>query len=444
MRCLRCYSLWFVVGLTAALTVGGSLPARGCLWDIDTLQMERSRFPEALELIAGKFLRHSAAFYEWRVGDRKARLAAQAAGTKTLSEEQRATAYDDLAVSLDKLGQHEAAIATIREKAAALPKTGRYETHANLGTFLIHAGRFQDGLPELKQAIAINPDAHFGRERYQILLVEYLLEQRGDAATLNLPLAGEARSGAIGYGEGVPPFTHWLLVRQGLMKPTGQVPDPAAAEAEIARATKGVLGMMRFGDYTSPVLLEALGDLLLTGSNVGSREMGQRLAARAYLRAAQGTNSPTAQQAYQSLAERTLATQRADGRSGEQADGSRLELATLENQLDREVQEANDWFATVADDEQFWIARSPEPEARYWEKYGTADIRIGYDRLPSAKFSAKGLSWLLRFALAGSLVAVVVTVVGLTLWRRQQPNGYDTPECEALGQDAGDSLDSHT
>jgi hypothetical protein len=42
-----------------------------CIWDYDTLAMERQRFPHALELITGKFLRHSAAFYEWRVQDRE-------------------------------------------------------------------------------------------------------------------------------------------------------------------------------------------------------------------------------------------------------------------------------------------------------------------------------------------------------------------------------------
>jgi hypothetical protein len=46
-----------------------SLPAVAvaCLWDVDTLRMERSRFPSVLELITGKFLRHSPEFYRWRI-----------------------------------------------------------------------------------------------------------------------------------------------------------------------------------------------------------------------------------------------------------------------------------------------------------------------------------------------------------------------------------------
>jgi hypothetical protein len=35
--------------------------AVACMWDYDTIKMERTRFPSTLELITGKFLRHSPA-----------------------------------------------------------------------------------------------------------------------------------------------------------------------------------------------------------------------------------------------------------------------------------------------------------------------------------------------------------------------------------------------
>ena len=44
--------------------------ADACVWDSDTLEQERSRYPTALELITGKFLRHTREFYEWRIRDR--------------------------------------------------------------------------------------------------------------------------------------------------------------------------------------------------------------------------------------------------------------------------------------------------------------------------------------------------------------------------------------
>src|SRR5205823_3773549 len=74
---------------------------RACLWDFDTLAMERARFPTALEVITGKFLRHSPEFYEWRIRDRLAKL----------ERDPHNLAYlDDLAVAYDKLGQHDKAI----------------------------------------------------------------------------------------------------------------------------------------------------------------------------------------------------------------------------------------------------------------------------------------------------------------------------------------------
>ncbi|HEX6984614.1 MAG TPA: hypothetical protein VF170_04520, partial [Planctomycetaceae bacterium] len=264
---LRPLALLLALSLTA--------PAAACEWDYDTLRMERERFPGALELIVGKFLRHSDAFYEWRVKDRRADIAAYESGERPLTDERLARTYDDLAVALDKLKRHDEAIEVIREKATRLPDVGRYETHANLGTFLVHSGRLEEGVAELKKAIEINPDAHFGREKYQVLLVEYVMEKRGEDGSIPLPLDVQYRAAAM-------PFATWILERQGLAASN----DAKSVDAEIEQATKGILGMMRFGDYRSPVLLEALGDLLLVGKGDVGEGQAQRLAARAYLRAA--------------------------------------------------------------------------------------------------------------------------------------------------------------
>lgn len=130
--------------------------SRACLWDTDTLEMERQKFPTTLELITGKFLRHSPQFYQWRIDDRQKKLTA---------DPERVEYYDDLAVAHDKLGRPEQAIELMLKKDQIKP--GLYETHANLATFYIHAGDLQKGLEEVDKALAINPDAHFGREKYQ-------------------------------------------------------------------------------------------------------------------------------------------------------------------------------------------------------------------------------------------------------------------------------------
>lgn len=51
-------------------------------------------------------------------------------------------------------------------------------TLSNLGTFAIYAGDLAASRAYLQEALAINPDAHFGRERYQLWLVEQLMLKR--------------------------------------------------------------------------------------------------------------------------------------------------------------------------------------------------------------------------------------------------------------------------
>ncbi len=166
----------FILALTAALLAPCAVIA--CIWDYDTLQQERSRFPDVLELITGKFLRHSQEFYEWRVQDRLEKLK---------HTPDNLAIYDDLAVAYEKLGQHQKAIDTILIKDKKHP--GLYETEANLGTFYIHDGQLDEGLKHIDEAIRINPDAHFGREIYQKQFVEYMRERRR-AGIKGLPLSG--------------------------------------------------------------------------------------------------------------------------------------------------------------------------------------------------------------------------------------------------------------
>jgi tetratricopeptide (TPR) repeat protein len=87
--------------------------------------------------------------------------------------------YDDVAVAYEKLGRTAEAIATMEAKEKRFP--GLYTTQANLGTFHAHAGDFERALEHLRRAIAINPDAHFGREKYQVRAIEYLQRLKKDS-----------------------------------------------------------------------------------------------------------------------------------------------------------------------------------------------------------------------------------------------------------------------
>jgi tetratricopeptide (TPR) repeat protein len=320
----------FVASALAVLSLPFLL---ACLWDYDTIAMERARFPSALELITGKFVRHSDAYYHWRVQDRLAKL-------KTRSDD--LALRDDLAVAYDKLKQHPLAIDTITKSLELQPE--RYETLANLGTFHIHAGDLEKGLDYIKQAIAINPDAHFGREVYQQLVVEYvLLRQQSRGEEPLLPLR-ETRMSALHPGG----FDSFLLANR----------RSSSSEQEIDAAITGILGMMRFGDHRSPVLLEIMGDLL-TGED--DERDNKQLAARAYLQAAAGT-APRIQRQYEGFAAQTLSMQLLDGTTDDVVEKVKL-------QLEAEVAEANRWFQSVVADEQRWIAAGIDVDAAFDKKY---------------------------------------------------------------------------
>jgi len=250
---------------------------------------------------------------------------------------------DDLAVAHEKLGDHEQAIELISAQLAETPD--RYETHANLGTFYIHAGDFEQGLKHIDRAIEINPDAHFGRERYQRELVRYLLSRKTDGKT-SFPLNPAERKfrGRAGFA------THlW----------NDEVEE--VAPEDVKKAIQGVLGMMRFGNYDSPVLLEALGDLLLTG---GGRENARQLAARAYLKASYEVEDKEAVQAYRKLATEALAMQLRDPGTNDP-----LKLPEVEKQLKKEIAAAAKFRREIATDEARWIRAGQDPEAAYQKKY---------------------------------------------------------------------------
>ncbi|MFN3152047.1 hypothetical protein [Bremerella sp.] len=308
-----------------------------CLWDEDTLEMERQQYPEVHELIAGHFVRHSDAYYQWRIGDRT-----------TKSVDQRTPEdYNDIAVAYDKLGEHDKAIETIREKMDRWPKENLYESEANLGTFLIHSGKFDDGLVHIQRAIEINPDAHFGREIYQQLLVQYIIERRAAGADLPLNPDKEA-SDATEPKPRVAGFAAYVKEHRGNDAQDG-------VEAEYERALKGVLGMVRFGKHDSPILMEAVGDLL------SATDPANQLAARAYLRASFRMTDETKRDAYRLKAENALAKQVLESH------GDKLRI--VEVSLKNEVDQAYELASQIAADEGAWIANGDRVDEKFSEKY---------------------------------------------------------------------------
>ena len=166
--------------LTAlALMLGLPLSVAACLWDRDTPANEAKRMPEVVAVLTGRFERNPPLFYRIRL----ARVTAQ-----LQSHPEDLAGYDDAGVACDRLGHGDEAISWMEKKRAQLEKLDasrpemkeqRYRYHANLGTFLVHRwvrqGADRSKIDEVKaardeiaKALQINPNAQFGREKYQL------------------------------------------------------------------------------------------------------------------------------------------------------------------------------------------------------------------------------------------------------------------------------------
>lgn len=350
-----------------------------CAWDYDTIKMERQRFPSTLELITGKFLRHSPEFYQWRITDRLNRL-------KT--EPENVALLDDLAVAYDKTGQHDKAIETALEIEKRFPK--RYETAANLGTFYFHAGKLNDGIPHIEKALAINPDAHFGRERYQLFLVQYTIEQR-KAGRENLPLA------SVEYGDTDRiPLKAWKSFNTFVQK----YDQDLNSEADIQKAVAGIQGMMKFGNYRSPVLLEALG-FLLTAKDYPKHD-AKLLAARAFLKASYEVEHEQHKKAYRMLAIDALQMQ-ATSRDSQ----TQITIEQVEADFKKELAEAEEWYGRLHESEKSWIRDGLDPEKEFDKLYTSEPEHSGMDAVDPMTFDQRiGLS--IRVGSVAILLGVVV------------------------------------
>ncbi len=223
--------------IVAAVCVGPMVPARACLWDSDTLRMEAKAFPGLAEILTGRIERFPARYYQMRLE----RVEALVKQQPSVLEH-----YDDLGVACDRLGRSDEAVEWMRRKLEAMKglpesaalKEHRYRYHANLGTFLAHrwlragakgasADELADlkaGRDEIKAAIAINPDAHFGRERTQLAAMEWLMTARSAEV-------GEYESIMDVQAEWDPAWT-----------------DDSARAKKLDEAVKGLSGLIVLGD----------------------------------------------------------------------------------------------------------------------------------------------------------------------------------------------------
>lgn len=160
--------------------------ARACLWDKDTLETEAKGVPTAIKAISGRFERNPPLYYEMRFQ----RVSAQIRKTP-----RDFNLYDDAAVAQSRLGKPAEALRWIEKKRAVLGALNTqntldwYRYYANAGTFSMqkwlmdgankaNLGDLKTARDQIKRAIEINPDAHFGREKYQLGYIEWLLNPK--------------------------------------------------------------------------------------------------------------------------------------------------------------------------------------------------------------------------------------------------------------------------
>ena len=242
-----------------------ALPARACLndRDSDSLATQAAQLPETLRVITGRFERNPPLYYQMRIERERAALAATP---------KQFGLYDDIGVALDKLGKSDEAIETMNAKRAVLPafdagdKANReawYRTYANEGTFRAHRylknwgsydslrDRDTDKMPaelselknardQIKRAIEIKPDAHFGRERYQLMAMDWIIARQSGATKKTL-------------GE-------WMW-REDKWEEMNAVKALKGSNRE--RAVEGLSGLIVLGGaWESPDVFEALGSAL--------------------------------------------------------------------------------------------------------------------------------------------------------------------------------------
>jgi tetratricopeptide (TPR) repeat protein len=176
--------------LTAAALAGLCLPgpAAACGWDNETDHAEAKSLPCVFEILIGAYPQHTPEYYEARIA---------AADQALLWAPHSLEALDMKAVALIKLKRYEEARAALLLRAEADPDG--YGTHANLGTLYTFTGELELALKHIDEAMDIEPEAHFGREKYHRMLVVYLQEVAADPARakgkdfLGLELSREQR-----------------------------------------------------------------------------------------------------------------------------------------------------------------------------------------------------------------------------------------------------------
>lgn len=282
------------------------------------------RFAMVHDVIHERFPHHSPQYYRARNREVEKALKRSPPTAKTRETQDYFRLIDDLGVGLSRLGQHQQAAEVLRDKLKrqeALGYQGRelYSTYANLGTLLIlwqlsegvqdvpkAKERIGESVSWIRKAIDVYPQSHFGREIWQLVLEEFLLDvlDKPDLL-LEFDMIGDRLDANVQHERAkcfdeqgwLPPrsrlltFLHPAESAEAFLKTPSPTTDtgqfrkfitPVGAEKGWKGAAKtsqpepvpfdepalGIVGMWRMGAGANPHFALALGEIML---RVGQR-----------------------------------------------------------------------------------------------------------------------------------------------------------------------------
>jgi hypothetical protein len=140
---------------------------RACLWDATTLKKEQGRHPQIAEVILGQAAKtEDAGAMRQRIKD-----------LSVSRHEEDPDWWNNLAGAHIRLGDLKEAVELLEPAVKRFPED--YGVHANLGTAYHLLGRYADAEREIARDLEINPDAHFGLEKYHLALLQFLIRDAG-------------------------------------------------------------------------------------------------------------------------------------------------------------------------------------------------------------------------------------------------------------------------
>ncbi|HTB82038.1 MAG TPA: tetratricopeptide repeat protein [Candidatus Sulfotelmatobacter sp.] len=150
-------------GIWIVVAVFLSTNAHACIWDADSLWQEKMRSHDLTTAILG----------DPPEPEDPQKLRARISELESHRDETNADWWNNLAGAHLRLNEPAEAVKILEPVVTNFPDN--YGIHANLGTAYHLLGRYAAAEKEIARDLQINPDAHFGLEKYHLALLQYLM-----------------------------------------------------------------------------------------------------------------------------------------------------------------------------------------------------------------------------------------------------------------------------